>query len=85
MRTTVKALNSKPQVSLVVAVGRVEFVAESLADAAILTAIANGMLGLGNDVSLWDQIAKSAKAVAKGWRDSKQSFEMKPPRRKAKA
>lgn len=83
MRTKLKAINSKPQVSLIVAVGGIELIADNLADSAMLTAIARGLTG--KDVALWDQIAASAKEVAREWRDNGESFEMKPPRRKARA
>lgn len=83
MQTELKAIRSTPQVSLTVAVGGIELIADDLADSAMLTAIARGLMG--KDVALWDQIAASAKEVAREWRDKEKSFEMKPPRRKAKA
>lgn len=82
MRIKLKAINSKPQVSLVIAVGRIELIADDLVDSAMLTAIARGLAGKG--VALWDQIVASAKEVAREWRSGKESFEMKPPKRKAK-
>jgi hypothetical protein len=82
MRTKLKAISSKPKVSVTVAVGRIELIADNLADSAMLTALSRGLIGI--DAALLERIASAAKEVAREWFDSKQSFEMKAPRRKAK-
>jgi hypothetical protein len=77
MKIKATAINGKPSVSLNVACGRLDFVADDLADSAILTAIYRAIRG--QDKRLSDAIHNGAKRVARSWKDEPE-FTMRPPR-----
>lgn len=80
MRIIVKALRSKPDVSLNVAVGSLELKADDILDSALLTAMYRAMQG--QDVDLSDAITEGAKRVAKSWEDLPEFVMQAPIRRK---
>jgi hypothetical protein len=82
MEIEVKAIRSKPSVSVTLAVGTLTLKAHDLAQAAILTALAN--MFLHGDEELANAIKVSAvrayDEMAKG-----EKFKMIPPKKKARA
>lgn len=88
MRISVKALRTKPPVSVNTAVGAIELKADSIADACLLTAIASAFTSMvGDEIpnkKLIEEIGKCAHEVGRRIVKHDPVFEMfQPKRRKA--
>jgi len=85
MKVALKALRTKPQISLLTAIGSMELKAESLADACLLTAVASAFSNLAGDIpskGLLAEIVVCAHAVAKRINKHEPPFEMIIPKKR---
>lgn len=85
MKTNVKAANTKPLVSLNVAVGELNMKIDGLNDSCLLTAIYLGLFRNDNELRfVGEAIIEGARIVAKRMQDHEPEFELKPPRKRKK-